>query len=504
MLDIVRNGFRNAQLVFQGKTTLTEQNLDEAMRAIRTSLLEADVEFKVVKNFVAKVKEKTLGAVVNLSVTHEGKKLKVRPGDHFIKVCQDELVALMGPADPELRFSTAGNATIMMVGLQGSGKTTTAAKLAAYFQKREKKPLLVAADVYRPAAIEQLKVLGKRLGVPVYHEPGQDPVTICRNARTHAQNERLDVVILDTAGRLALDEQLMRELEAISSATRPENILLVCDAMIGQDAVRTAAEFDRRLSLSGFVITKLDGDTRGGAALSIKEVTGKPIKFLGMGEGLDRLEEFRPEGLASRILGFGDVVGLVKDLESVVDEKKAESDTLRMLQGKFTLEDFIEQIRMIKKMGSLSDLFEKLPFFGNLPPGLQLDDKELVKVEAMIQSMTKKERHRPDLINPSRTQRIARGSGRTVQEVRELLVKYFQMRKLMGKMLEGGGMLDRLPGFKQMRQLKAMGGLDMGDFQQDLAEAKQLIRQNQAKPQLGANEKRMQRNKRKASRKKGR
>lgn len=495
MLDIVSKGFKSAKELLQGKATLSEDNISEALAAIRTSLLEADVEYGVVKTFIGRVKDKAVGEIVSVRVKHEGEKIRVSPGDHFIKICQDELIGLMGPVDTSLSFSSAGPTGVMMVGLQGAGKTTTTGKLANYLKKQKMKPLLVAADVYRPAAIEQLKVLGRRLDVQVYSEDSKDPVGICSRAMELARRERFDVVLFDTAGRLAVDEELMNELERISKETRAQNILLVCDAMIGQDAVNTAKEFDRRLQLSGFILTKLDGDTRGGAALSIKEVTGRPIKFLGMGEDLEKLEEFRPDGLASRILGFGDIVGLVKDFERVVDQKESEEDAMRMLQGRFTLDDFVNQIRTIKKMGSLQDIFEKLPFFsGGLPEGMNLDDGELDKIVAMIQSMTKQERQRPDIINPSRLQRIAKGSGKPVNDVRSLLQRFFQMRKMMGKLGSGMGILDKIPGFKQMKQLRNFGNMAFDDMVGELGEARKKIN---TRPVLTAEDKRKERNKKK-------
>jgi len=314
VLETVSKGFKAARNKLQGRAEITTEVVDDALRDIRVSLLEADVSFEVVKRFVARVREKAVGEVVDTKVRTERGALRVTPQDHFIKICHDELEALMGPVDTSLRLGERGRPTgVMMIGLQGSGKTTTAGKIANRFLKEGKRPLLVTADVQRPAAVEQLQILGERLGVPVFHEKGLRPPELCRRALEAAQRDHQQVVIYDTAGRLAIDEELMVELEEIKRATAPENVLLVTDAMIGQDAVKTAGEFDRRLSIDGFILTKLDGDARGGAALSIKEVTGKPIKFLGMGEALDRLEEFRPEGLASRILGFGDIVGLVKD-----------------------------------------------------------------------------------------------------------------------------------------------------------------------------------------------
>jgi signal recognition particle subunit SRP54 len=324
MLETISKGFRTVKHRFQGKRELTEENIDEALRDIRVSLLEADVDFKVVRQFIAAVKEKAVGEVVRVEVkAGSGEKIKVNPGDHFINLCHQELQGLMGPVDTTLKFG-AGVTKIMMVGLQGSGKTTTTGKLARMLVEKGRKPLLVAADIYRPAAVDQLKVLGQRLNIPVYHEPNQSPPHICQAAVDFARAKGRDIVIFDTAGRLAIDEALMGELDEIKKRTRPDNILLVVDSMIGQDAVRTAKTFDERIGISGFIMTKLDGDARGGAALSIKAVTGKPIKFLGMGEGLEALEEFRPEGLAGRIMGFGDVVGLMSDFQKVVDEETAE------------------------------------------------------------------------------------------------------------------------------------------------------------------------------------
>src|SRR5438132_2129191 len=400
MLDAVTKGFRAAKHKLTGKAELTEANIDDALRDIRVALLEADVEFNVAKRFLARVKEKALGEVVTTSVTDKkGKKLQVAPGDHFIKICHDELEALMGPVDTSLALAQKGErpAGVMMVGLQGSGKTTSVAKLANLLLKRGKKPLMVAADIYRPAAVEQLKQLALELDIEVFHEENFKPPDMAQHALAYAGQKSRDVVLYDTAGRLAIDEEMMGELEQLKSRVAPENILLVADAMIGQDAVRTAAEFDRRLDLSGFVLTKLDGDARGGAALSIKEVTGKPIKFIGMGEALDKLEEFRPEGLASRILGFGDIVGLMKDFEGVVDAQKAEQDALRMLKGKFDMQDFLEQISIIQQLGSLKDILQKMPLFGaQLPEGATIDDGELVKIKAMISSMSLDERRTPE------------------------------------------------------------------------------------------------------------
>ncbi|QRK05181.1 signal recognition particle protein [Archangium violaceum] len=463
MLETVAKGFRAAKNRLAGKSEITPEMVDESLRDIRVSLLEADVAFDVVKKFVARVREKAVGEVVQTTITDKaGRKHRVSAGDHFVKICHDELEALMGPVDTSLQLKPKDQVSgIMMVGLQGSGKTTTTGKLASKLLKEGRKPLLVAADIYRPAAVDQLKVLGERLKVPVYFEPNVPPPELAKRGYAAAREQKCDVVLIDTAGRLAIDEALMTELEAIKGNVRPDNILLVCDAMIGQDAVRTAAEFDRRLSLDGFILTKLDGDARGGAALSIKEVTGKPIKFLGMGESMDKLEEFRPDGLASRILGFGDIVGLMKDFEGVVDEKKAAEDAQRLLSGNFSMKDFVEQIRMVRRMGPLKDLLDKFPLFGEMTEQLNPDEKELTKIEAMYDSMTEQERLRPHLINDSRVKRIAKGSGRKTEEVRELLQKFGMMQQVMGTIGQNPGLLGRIPGFKQMGQLAQLKNMDL-------------------------------------------
>ena len=463
VLETVAKGFKAARNKLKGRAEITAEVVDDALRDIRVSLLEADVAFDVVKRFVARVREKAVGEVVEVKARSAKGQLKVTPQDHFIKICHDELEGLMGPVDTSLRHAEKGPTGIMMVGLQGSGKTTTAGKLANKLKKEGKRLLLVAADIYRPAAVDQLKVLGEQLGVPVFHEPGLQPPELCRKALAQAQQEKVQVVIYDTAGRLAIDDQLMTELERIKADVAPQNVLLVVDAMIGQDAVKTAAEFDRRLAIDGFILTKLDGDARGGAALSIKEVTGKPIKFLGMGETLDRLEEFRPEGLASRILGYGDVVGLMKDFEEVVDAEKAEADAAKILSGDFTLQDFVEQIQLVQKMGPLGELMEKFPLFGDLPEGFQFDDKALHKIVAMVGSMTKAERARPDTITDGRLKRIARGSGRTEKDVKDLLKQYNAMRAVMKQVGSAPGLLSRLPGVKNLMQLRKLQGKGMED-----------------------------------------
>lgn len=458
MLEILTRGFRDVREYLQGVRTLTEENLGEALQMIRVSLLEADVEFQVTRSFLEHVKEQALGEIVQVSVKHRDRKLKISPGDHFIGLCQKELARLMGPEDASLSLQTKPVSSIMMVGLQGSGKTTTAAKLARYLTKKGKSPMLVAADIYRPAAVEQLKKLGSDLGVPVFSDEGSGmtPPEICQQAMAEALLRGCDVAIFDTAGRLTVDEPLMEELRLIQELTSPENVLLVCDAMIGQDSVNIGKAFNERIRLTGFILTKLDGDARGGAAISIKEATGVPIKFVGMGEAMDRLEEFRPEGLASRILGFGDVVGLVKDFEEVLDEKKAEEDALRMLRGEFSLSDFLGQIRAIKKMGPLQDLVEKIPFFSSgLPESAQIDDRELIRIESIINSMTPAERKSPDIIDASRITRIAKGSGRDEASVKDLLFKFRDMRDFMFAM--GGGKV-RKSLWKRMQGMRKMFG----------------------------------------------
>ena len=453
MMDVLSEGFRQARDKFRGKTTLTDENIDEALGAIRQSLLEADVEYGVAKKFLAEVKEQALGRQVQLKAG--GGAMKVSAGDHFVKICQDELVKLMGPADPSLTLVGNRPTTIMMVGLQGSGKTTTTGKLTKYLiDRHQRKPLLVAADIYRPAAVDQLKVLGGALSVPVFHVSDTNPVEICKQASAKAYELGCDTILFDTAGRLAIDEALMRELDDIKAATKPDNILLVCDAMMGQDAVTTAKTFNERLDLTGVVMTKLDGDARGGAALSVKEVTGKPIKFLGIGEGLDRLEEFRPEGLASRILGMGDIVGLMQDFERVATGDR-EADALRMLQGQFTLRDFYDQIAMIQKMGPLKDIIAKMPLPG-LPKEINVDERLLHRFKAMIDSMTSEERVNPKVFNDSRVRRVAKGSGRSTKEVSDLLKMFSGMRQMMGMFGKNMGLLGKIPGLGGLAQLNNM------------------------------------------------
>ncbi|HVZ34775.1 MAG TPA: signal recognition particle protein [Polyangiaceae bacterium] len=449
MFDALKRGFREAQNRLAGLTELNPENIKPALREVRTSLLEADVELGVIKRFLAAVEERALGQTVRTSLKHGGQKYQVTASDQFIKVCHDQMVELMTSTGDAVKFA-AGNAPtqVMMVGLQGSGKTTTSAKLARRFKSEGKRPLLVAADMQRPAAVEQLRVLGEQVEVPVFNLPGESPLTITKGAAAEAKRLGCDTIIYDTAGRLAIDEALMQELSDIKAAVAPENIFLVVDAMIGQDAVKTARSFNERLGISGVILTKLDGDARGGAALSVKEVTGAPVVFTGTGETTNRLEEFRPEGMAGRVLGLGDVVGLMKDFEEVVDQKKAEEDASRMLSGQFTLEDFLQQVRMIQQMGPLKDLVEKIPGMGGmLPPGAELDGKEFRKIEAMIQSMTRDEKRDAQLLvrEPSRASRVARGSGTPVEAVNELINKFVFIKQMMGN-FGGSGLMSKIPG----------------------------------------------------------
>ena len=462
MFDVLSRGFKNARLKLQGRAELNEDNIADALKEVRTSLIQADVEFGVVKDFIAQVKERSLGEIVPLKGP-DGSSFDVTPQDWFVKACYDVLVDLMGPVDTSLNLS-GKPAVILMVGLQGSGKTTTTGKLAKRLLAEGKKPLLVAADIYRPAAVEQLMVLGRKLNVPVFSIKGMNPVDLTKAALTQARNVGRDVVIIDTAGRLAVDEKLMVELDEIKAVANPSDILFVVDAMIGQDAVKTAKTFDDRLDFTGFILTKLDGDARGGAALSIKSITGKSVKFLGQGEELDKLEEFRPEGLAQRILGMGDVVGLMQDFEKHVDQETAQKDAEKMLSGDFSYDDFIRQLKSVRKMGPLKELFARLPGVSQLMeqiPEEAFDDREMDRTLAIIHSMTNQERKHPDVLNDSRFRRIAVGCGRKLQDVSDLHDRFLQARKMMKGM---GSMMNNPGAMKQMQQMmENMGkGGDMG------------------------------------------
>jgi len=503
VLETVSQGFKNATERLRGVRELNEESIDEALRDVRMSLLEADVDLKVTRSFLARVKERSLGEKIQTRVKdRSGRKIRVTPGQHFVKICEEELIDLMGPVDTTLD-KNAGVVSIMLAGLQGVGKTTIAAKLAVHLKKQGKKPLLVAADIYRPAAVDQLKTLGASIDVPVHQGiAGELPPSICAGAFARARSEGFNAIIYDTAGRLAVDDHLMAELEEIVREVEPANKLLVCDALMGRDAVNVASAFAERIPLDGVILTKLDGDARGGAALAVKAVTGVPIKFLGTGETVDRLEEFRPEGLASRILGMGDIVGLVKDFEEVVDEKEAEEDAARILKGRFGLDDLLKQMRMIQKLGPLKEVFSKMPMFGQVAD--QVDESELTKVESMIQSMTRGERSDPKLINKSRATRIARGCGRSVSDIEGLVSRFMQMRKMMGGLGKQGGMLSGFgggaPAMGGTPGMMPPGGMDPSMFLG--AGSGRGATKKRQDPKARKNKRKQQRNSRKKRRKK--
>jgi signal recognition particle subunit SRP54 len=422
----------------KGRGKLTEKNIEEGLKEIRMALLEADVHYRVAKRFITDVKKRALGHEVLTSLT---------PGQQVIKIVNEELTELMGSHQEELNLSGPSPVSLMLVGLQGSGKTTTAGKLAVFLRNKGRKPFLVPADVYRPAAIDQLKKLGEQLNVPVFSSSVEmDPVQIGRDAKTAAHQQGCDTLLLDTAGRLHIDEDLMDELIRINEAVKPADILLVADAMTGQDAVNIAQSFNEALDIGGVVLTKMDGDARGGAALSIKEITGKPIKFIGVGEKLSALEPFHPDRLASSILGMGDVLTLIEKAQDLVDEKKAAELEKKLRKSQFTLEDFRDQMLQIRKMGSLGDIMKMIPGMGKLKQmkNMDMDEKELVRIEAIINSMTPLERRRHGIINGSRRRRIAKGSGTRVQDVNRLLKDYTQLLKMLKKLNKGG-----MQGFQQ-------------------------------------------------------
>lgn len=410
----------------KGKGKLSESDVTAALREIRVALLEADVNYKVAKEFCAKIKERAIGSEVLKSLT---------PGQQMVKIVHEELIALMGGGQAKLATASAPPTVIMMVGLQGSGKTTSAAKIGKYLKDQHRRPLLAAADIYRPAAIRQLQVLGEKTGVPVFALGDQvDPVEIARQALAHAKQYNNDYLIIDTAGRLQINEELMAELAAIREAVSATEILLVIDAMLGQDAVNVAAAFHERLAISGVVLTKLDGDTRGGVALSVKEVTGAPIKFTGTGEGITALEPFYPERMASRILGMGDVLTLIERAQNALDEEKVSEMEQRLRANRFTLDDFLTQMTEMRKMGDMKEMLSMVPGLGKQLKDVTINDKQLVVAESVILSMTPAERENPAMINASRKKRIAAGAGRQVQDVNRLLKQFEQMQKLLKQM----------------------------------------------------------------------
>ena len=429
MFDTLSDKLQASLGDLRGRGRLSEEDLSRAMREIRLALLEADVNFKVVKEFVAKVKERALGSDVTKSLT---------PGQEVVKIVHDELTTLMGAGSSKLAFAGRPPTVILLAGLQGSGKTTAAAKLALLLRREGKAPALVAADLQRPAAVDQLDQLGKQVQIPVYRrDDTKDAVAVARYGLGQAKAQGRDVVIVDTAGRLQIDESLMDELAAVRKEVKPHNVLLVLDAMTGQEAVAVAEGFQERIAFDGVVLTKLDGDARGGAALSVKAVTGKPIKLVSTGEKLDQIEYFHPDRMASRILGMGDVLTLIERAEAAADEDDQAAMEKRLRAGQFTFDDFLQAQRMMRKMGPLKNVVSMIPGLGKQMQGVDIDDRELARVEAIVLSMTSDERKRPEIINGSRRARIARGSGTSVQQVNKLLQARKQMQKMMKQMGQG-------------------------------------------------------------------
>ncbi|NQW30254.1 MAG: signal recognition particle protein [Ignavibacteria bacterium] len=446
MFENLSDKLESALKRLKGQNKISEENVSEALEEVRQALLDADVNLNVAKQFVESVREKSLGIEV---------KANVLPGQLMIKLIHDELVLLMGSKKADLIIAPQAPTVIMVAGLQGSGKTTFCAKLAYMLKKKGKQPLLVACDIYRPAAIDQLRTLAESISLPVFSKADAKPLEIATEALVYARKFGRDIVIVDTAGRLTIDEEMMKEVADIKAAIKPNEILFVCDAMTGQDAVNTAQAFNDLLELTGVVLTKLDGDTRGGAALSIKHVTGKPIKFVGTGEKMDALEPFYPERIASRILGMGDIVTLVEKAQSQIDEKEAARLEEKLKKNQFTFADFLDQMKLIKKMGSLRDLLGMIPGMDKALKGVQIDDKAFSKVEAMVLSMTLEERNSPKLLNGSRRKRIAAGSGSSIQDVNRLIKQFEDMQKMMKNMSKGkmanmfGGGMPQLPtGFR--------------------------------------------------------
>lgn len=443
MFESLSDKLNNAFKKFRNKGKLTPEDVKVGMREIKLALLEADVNFKVVKSFVNTVSERAVGAEVLESLL---------PAQQIVKIVNEELINLMGGTQSKLTIASAPPTVIMMVGLQGAGKTTHAGKLAGLYKKQGKHPLLVACDIYRPAAIKQLQIVGEKLDIPVFTMGDKvSPVTIAKEGVAYAKQKGYDMVFIDTAGRLHIDEELMEELRAIKAETRPTEILLTVDAMIGQDAVNVAETFNELLDITGVVLTKLDGDTRGGAALSIKHVTGKPIKFIGTGEKLDTIEPFHPERMASRILGMGDVLTLIEKAQTAYDEKQSAELEKKIRQQKFTLDDFLEQFQQLRNMGGVEQMLGMMPG-GAAMKDVKIDEKAMAHMEAIIRSMTMKERVNPEIINSSRKQRIAKGSGTSVEEVNKLLRQFEQMKKMMKQ-------------FSDPKKLKRMGfGTGRGRF----------------------------------------
>jgi len=492
MLESISSGFQNLVRRLGGKGRLTEANVKDALREVRLALLEADVNLGVVRDFIKSVRTRVLGEDVIQGVD---------PGQMIVKIISDELVALMGPEAADLEIQPRPPTVVLMAGLQGSGKTTTCGKLANRLKKAGKNVLLVAADLQRPAAVEQLKVLGEDLGVPVHAETGKTPPEVCAAALDRARSESIDVVILDTAGRLHIDDELMGEVAEIAKRTSPHEVLLVCDAMTGQDAVNSAKAFNDRLELTGVILTKLDGDARGGAALSVKAVTGKPIKFVGMGEKLDKLEPFYPDRMAERILGMGDVVSLVEKAQEVIDEEEAQLQAEKMFLGSFTLQDFLDLLTKVRSMGPIKDLLGMLPGVGQQTAGMDIDEKEFDRNQAIIQSMTVRERAHPEILNVSRRQRIAGGSGVVLEQVNGLLKNFKMMKKQMQSMKKMGflgNLMDPTRGVRKEKQKELARMQSMGVNPMDLGQVKAFKQQTQReKARKARKEKARQRRKKK-------
>lgn len=444
MFSNLADKLQNSLKQLRGKGKLNEKDVDVAMRQIKLALLEADVNFKVVKDFIAAIRERAVGQEVMNSLT---------PGQQVVKIVNEEMTRLMGEKQSGLSYASKGPTAIMVVGLQGSGKTTTAVKLAAHLRRSGKNPFLVAADIYRPGAVKQLQVLSESVGEKCYSNEEKDPVDICREGLKIAEKEGYDPVIFDTAGRLHIDQEMMSEIIAIKDAVNPHEVLLVVDAMTGQDAVNAASSFNEAVGLSGVVLTKLDGDTRGGAALSVRAVTGCPVKFVGIGEKITELEPFYPDRMASRILGMGDVLSLIEKAEASIDQSKARELEQKLRKQQFTLDDFKDQLTQLRSMGSLEDIMNMIPGGGNIPKEVKqmsLSEANFTVVEAIIGSMTKKEKENPAILNSSRRRRIAMGSGTTVQDVNRLLNQFGQMQKMFKQM----GSLDKKGGMKKLKKGK--------------------------------------------------
>ena len=463
MFEALTEKFNAVFRSLSGRGRITEANVSDAMREVRKALLEADVNYQVVKQFCKDVTQAAIGAEVIKSL---------HPSQVMVKIVSDELTRLMGPVDTRIYFVSPGPTVIMLAGLQGCGKTTTAAKLGKYLIDKDKKPLLVADDLQRPAAIEQLVVLGQQLNIPVYKEDNSNPVKVAKNSIDYARQNNLDVIVLDTAGRLHIDEEMMGEIANIAKAVNPHQIYLVCDSMTGQDAVNSAKEFNSRLELDGIILTKLDGDARGGAALSVKAVTGKPIKFIGIGEKLDKLEEFHPDRMAGRILGMGDIVTLVEKAQEQFDAEEAAKMQQKMAKGSFGFDDFLKQLQAVKKMGGMKDMLKMMPGVGSQMGDMDFDENELKRIEGIVHSMTTAERRDPDLIDSPRRRRIAAGSGVEPHDVSGLVKTFERSRHLM-KTLSSGG----LGGFKGLLS----GGFNLDTLSAAMSSGKKIKQRSRRK-----------------------